>query len=184
MALSVEIDKIREILRNLRSAPGRMELFSSDIQSNTQVRLPSVIVDYAHTPDALNKALSSIKQHCSGKLWCVFGCGGDRDVEKRPVMGEVASRLADRVIVTSDNPRSESVEQIAKQIKSGMNLSSAKVDTLLDRREAISYSISNAKSEDWVLVAGKGHELTQAIGEEILAFSDREHVVRCLRATA
>ena len=184
LALSVDVEKIKEIIKALQPAPGRMELFTSD-GSATQLHAPNVVIDYAHTPDALEKALLSIRKHCQGQLWCVFGCGGDRDKAKRSVMGEVAARLADKIIVTNDNPRSELPESIVADINSGIsNNDVSKVQVILDRGEAVYQSIKQGASSDWVLVAGKGHEITQHIGDEVLDFSDREQVERCLGVAA
>jgi len=170
LALSTSIEDIQRILSELRPAPGRMELYTADGQ-------PSVIIDYAHTPDALEKALLSLKQHCQGRLWCVFGCGGDRDRDKRPVMGAMASKYADKLIVTNDNPRHESAEKIADDILAGID---GEVQVLLDRGEAISSSIEDADDSDWVLIAGKGHESTQQVNDEYREFSDRDYVSKIL----
>lgn len=174
LALSTPIEDIQSILSKLRPAPGRMELYKSDTSA-------SVVVDYAHTPDALSKALESVRKHCSGKLWCVFGCGGDRDQTKRPIMGAAADKHADVLMVTNDNPRSESPESIAKHIVSGIE---GEHHVVLDRAEAIAHAISLASKDDWVLIAGKGHESTQQIGQEFLPFSDREQVVKALEVAA
>lgn len=174
LGLSTPLEQIQAILSKLQPAPGRMELV-------TAAGKPSVVVDYAHTPDALEKALNSIRQHCRGNLWCVFGCGGDRDEQKRPVMGAAAERFADRLIVTNDNPRSESGADIANDIQRGIE-HEAKV--ILERADAIGWAISNAAQSDWVLVAGKGHETTQQIGDKYHPFSDREHVAKALGVAA
>ena len=174
LALSTSIEDIQSILSALQPAPGRMELFTADGH-------PQVVVDYAHTPDALEKALLSIKEHCQGELWCVFGCGGDRDRQKRSVMGAAAERHADRLVITNDNPRSESDQLIAEEIMQGIQ---GPATVMLDRRAAIEQSIKQAKSNDWVLVAGKGHETTQQVGDVYLPFSDREQVCLILEAAA
>ncbi len=174
LALSTSIEDIQAILSTLKPAPGRMELYKT-------ARSASIVVDYAHTPDALEKALLSVREHCHGDLWCVFGCGGDRDQAKRPVMGAAAEAHADILIVTNDNPRSEAPASIAKQIAVGIQ---GEHRVILDRAEAINAAISHAKPEDWVLVAGKGHEATQQIGQHTLPFSDREHVAKSLGVAA
>ncbi|MBL4670883.1 MAG: UDP-N-acetylmuramoyl-L-alanyl-D-glutamate--2,6-diaminopimelate ligase [Arenicella sp.] len=174
LALSTPVAEIQSILESLEPAPGRMELYRAPNGA-------SVVVDYAHTPDALDKALLSIKKHCQGELWCVFGCGGDRDQAKRSVMGSVADNLADRLIVTNDNPRSEDPATITDQIVAGI---SGDYQVILDRAEAIAAAISQANSDDWILIAGKGHETTQEIGTEILKFSDREQVQQALKVTS
>jgi UDP-N-acetylmuramoyl-L-alanyl-D-glutamate--2,6-diaminopimelate ligase len=174
LALSTSIEDIQSILASLTPAPGRMELY----------RVPgkaSVVVDYAHTPDALEKALLSVKQHCQGELWCVFGCGGDRDQGKRSVMGAVADKGADRLIVTNDNPRSEDPAAIAAQIVTGIKVNH---QVILNRAEAIASAISQASLDDWILVAGKGHETTQQIGSQLLNFSDREQVQDALKVAS
>ena len=168
LALSTSIEEIQTILAQLKPAPGRMELF-------TAPNKPQVVVDYAHTPDALEKALLSVKAHCDGQLWCVFGCGGDRDKEKRSLMGRAANEYADKIVVTNDNPRSESPKKIAQEIVSGV---AKDVQIELDRKAAILSSINSASSNDWVLIAGKGHETTQQIGKHFSAFSDRELVAQ------
>lgn len=174
LALSTSVDDIQGILGQLQPAPGRMELF-------TAIAKPQVIIDYAHTPDALEKALLSIKEHCEGELWCVFGCGGDRDQHKRPVMGAAAEKHADHLIVTNDNPRSELGEEIAAEILVGVK---GEAYVVLDRRAAIEHAVKHAKPLDWVLIAGKGHETTQQIGAEYFPFSDRERVSEALGIAA
>jgi UDP-N-acetylmuramoyl-L-alanyl-D-glutamate--2,6-diaminopimelate ligase len=135
---------------------------------------PLVAVDYAHTPDALAKALDALQPLTSargGELWCVFGCGGDRDTTKRPLMGAVAGAHADRVVVTSDNPRSEAPDAIISQILLGLS-GAAGVQVEPDRARAIVQTLAQAKAADVVLLAGKGHEDYQEIGGKRLPFSD------------
>ncbi|NMD09410.1 MAG: UDP-N-acetylmuramoyl-L-alanyl-D-glutamate--2,6-diaminopimelate ligase, partial [Phyllobacteriaceae bacterium] len=132
----------------------------------------SVFVDYAHTPDALENALSSLRPYASGKLIVVFGCGGDRDKGKRPLMGSAANKLADRVIVTDDNPRSEDAAIIRKEVLAGTNGATE----IGDRAKAIAEAVSSAKAGDIVLVAGKGHEEGQIIGAVTKPFSDHAAV--------
>jgi len=174
LSLSTSIEDIQNIVANLQAAPGRMELYAKKEH-------PSVVVDYAHTPDALEKALLSVREHCKGQLWCVFGCGGDRDKAKRAVMGAAAEKYADRIVVTNDNPRSEDPAAIAEDILSGMQDQHLVV---LDRAQAIHDAITKAEKGDWVLVAGKGHETTQQIGEQVLQFSDRQQVAENLGVAA
>ena len=138
---------------------------------------PRVIVDYAHTPDALAQALAAVRAHCEGQVWCVFGCGGERDRGKRPEMGRHAETLADRVIVTDDNPRGEDGDAIVADIVAGM---SAPPRVERDRHTAI----AEAGPADAVLVAGKGHEDYQLVGGERRDFSDRELVRSLLEAGA
>lgn len=142
---------------------------------------PLVIVDYAHTPDALEKVLQAVREHCpKGKLWVVFGAGGDRDVGKRPLMGQVAESYADHVIVTDDNPRSEDPTAIAETILSGMQ-SPDVVRYIADRASAIGYAVQSAMPEDVILIAGKGHETYQEVQGKRLPFSDVEVIRSCQR---
>lgn len=161
-------------LSEAEAPPGRMELIKQG-----QKR---VVVDYAHTPDALQKVLHVLKSHCRGRLICVFGCGGDRDAGKRPLMGAVAATHADCVVITNDNPRSENPQLIIEAIQSGMGDCPSIVQP--DRSLAIAQAIHMAQSEDMVLIAGKGHEDYQIIGDQVLHFSDREVVRACLRGVA
>jgi UDP-N-acetylmuramoyl-L-alanyl-D-glutamate--2,6-diaminopimelate ligase len=139
------------------------------------------VVDYAHTPDALAKALGALREHCKGVLWCVFGCGGDRDPGKRALMGAIADEMADQVIVTDDNPRSESPQAITRAIVSGMSRSARVIH---DRGEAIATALREAHAGDVVLIAGKGHEDYQIYGETRRSFSDRREALRYLGAAA
>jgi UDP-N-acetylmuramoyl-L-alanyl-D-glutamate--2,6-diaminopimelate ligase len=142
----------------------------------------AVVVDYAHTPDALERVLAAARELTSGRLICVFGCGGDRDREKRPLMGEIAARLSDLAIVTSDNPRSEDPEAIVTEILAGID-SQAQVEVELDRRAAIGRALELAGPGDFAVVAGKGHERGQEIAGEILPFDDREVARELLRGS-
>jgi UDP-N-acetylmuramoyl-L-alanyl-D-glutamate--2,6-diaminopimelate ligase len=130
----------------------------------------AVVVDYAHTPDALESALNSLRETADGRLAVVFGCGGDRDRGKRPEMGAIAARLADRVYVTSDNPRTEPPQAIADAIVAGIGAHDRVVE--LDRRRAIERAIAESQVGDVVLIAGKGHEAYQIVGDRILPFDD------------
>jgi UDP-N-acetylmuramoyl-L-alanyl-D-glutamate--2,6-diaminopimelate ligase len=157
--------------------PGRMEV----IEPSSPVK-PMAVIDYAHTPDALAKALHALREHCRGALWCVFGCGGDRDAGKRPLMGAVADELADRIIVTDDNPRSENPRAITLGIIAGIKSHAARV--INDRSEAIATALSEAAAGDMVLIAGKGHEDYQIYGDVRRSFSDRSEALRHLGAAA
>lgn len=159
--------QIGELMAQLPNVPGRMQLIRQPDQ-------PVCVVDYAHTPDALSNALSSLRQHCQGKLWCVFGCGGDRDQAKRPAMGKVAAKLADIVILTNDNPRSQDPEVILQEIQQGIN-TEITVYRITDRAEAIATAINQAQPDDVILIAGKGHESTQTLADKVIPFSDVEH---------
>ena len=159
----------------LKPVSGRMEM----VLGNSRSTGPLVIVDYAHTPDALEKVLSTLRPIASqraGKLWCIFGCGGDRDTSKRPLMGGIAAELADHTILTSDNPRSENPEKISADIQAGMG-NSQSVQVILDRAAAILSGVRHAESRDVVLIAGKGHETSQEINGRKVDFSDQEHVL-------
>jgi UDP-N-acetylmuramoyl-L-alanyl-D-glutamate--2,6-diaminopimelate ligase len=161
-----------EAMRRLaatRTVPGRMERFDMGAGH------PLVVVDYAHTAGALEAALCSLRAHCRGKLWCVFGAGGDRDHGKRPLMGAVAERFADRVVLTDDNPRTEDAQQIIEDICAGLKQPGA-VHIEHDRGHAISLALQHAAADDIVLIAGKGHETVQLVGNKALPFSDRERV--------
>jgi UDP-N-acetylmuramoyl-L-alanyl-D-glutamate--2,6-diaminopimelate ligase len=138
-------------------------------------RWPLVVIDYAHTPDALEKALTALREHCSGALWCIFGCGGERDRGKRPMMGQIAERYSDHVIITDDNPRGENAKQIVDEIMTGL-LCPWAAEVEHDRRAAITHVLNCAKTEDVVLIAGKGHENYQIIGKEKIPFNDLEVV--------
>jgi UDP-N-acetylmuramoyl-L-alanyl-D-glutamate--2,6-diaminopimelate ligase len=156
-------------------APGRLERCDEpgdDIQ---------VVVDYAHTPDALARVLDAIRAASRGRIICVFGCGGDRDRTKRRPMGEVVGRKADIAIVTSDNPRSEDPHDIVKTVAEGVRAVSAEPIVETDRSEAIDIAIRTAKSGDVVVIAGKGHETVQVVGSNKIPFDDRREA-RCALA--
>jgi UDP-N-acetylmuramoyl-L-alanyl-D-glutamate--2,6-diaminopimelate ligase len=169
LSLSVAVGR----LRGVTTVPGRMELFA-------QPGRPRVVVDYAHTPHALETALEALRPHCAGDLVCLFGAGGDRDRGKRPLMGAAAERCADRVVLTSDNPRGESPEAILEDIAAGFR-QPQRAERIVDRGQAIDEVIATAAADDLVLVAGKGHESYQQIGEQRLPFSDRVRVQQALR---
>lgn len=154
----------------MQPVPGRMMRLGGEMGQ------PLVVIDYAHTPDALESALQAVRAHLDGRLVCVFGCGGNRDQGKRPQMGRAAELLADDVVVTSDNPRHESVNKIIDDVVSGLQTPD-KATIEPDRAEAIRRAISNCRPGDVVLVAGKGHETWQEIGGQKIPFSD-EHVIR------
>lgn len=163
-------------LEQVRPVAGRMMVFLAPSK-------PRVVVDYAHTPDALEKVLGSLREHVSGRLICVFGCGGDRDRGKRPQMGEVATRLADRVVLTDDNPRSEDAQQIVADILSGM-IDRDMVHVEHDRAKAIHVSVAAAGPNDLVLIAGKGHEDYQESNGRRRPFSDIEQAQLALQGGA
>jgi len=154
-------------LSGVETIPGRLERIESGAPF-------AVVVDFAHTPDALQNALATLRELRRGRLICVFGCGGDRDRGKRPLMGAAAARGADAVIVTSDNPRSEDPANIAGEILSGIAGIGASAEVILDRREAIVRALGLARAGDTVLIAGKGHESRQIFKDRIVPFDDRE----------
>ncbi len=176
LGYDVPLAEAIDALERCAPPPGRMETFSASA-------MPLAVVDYAHTPDALEKALAAVRRHCAGKLTCVFGCGGDRDAAKRPVMGAIAERLADRVIVTDDNPRTEDGDAIVADILNGMK-SADRVLIERDRAVAIERAIREAGANDAVLIAGKGHEDYQIVGLVSRYFSDRDVVNAVLRGRA
>mgnify|MGYP001628260205 CR=1 FL=1 len=172
LSLGVPVDTVSQAVSRLEPPPGRLESFTGP----AGVR---VVVDYAHTTDALAKALAALRPHTSGQLICVFGCGGDRDTGKRPEMAREAERVADRVIITDDNPRTESPEAIVGDILQGLeNRESATV--IHDRADAIHTAIDMARPGDVVLVAGKGHEAWQERNGKRTPFSDVAHVQEAL----
>ncbi len=172
LADGVSISQIVALAEGFQPITGRMETFGGDNK-------PTVVVDYAHTGDALEKALNAVKHHCRGKLYCVFGCGGDRDRGKRPEMAAIAEQLSDFVVLTNDNPRTEDPERIIEDVMSGF-ASPYLVLVEKDREKAIRLAVSQAKPGDWVLVAGKGHEDYQDIQGVKHPFSDVEKVVQAL----
>jgi len=164
----VAFNDILRAIQTMHSVPGRMQLLGGEEQ-------PLVVVDYAHTPDALQNALQALRAHTQGKLVCVFGCGGDRDKGKRPLMAKIAEQMADKVIVTNDNPRHEDPSEIAAQIKAGFSRPD-EILIELDRSKAIRNSIQYSEVTDCILIAGKGAERYQQIGDEKLPFDDAEEI--------
>ena len=161
----------------LSPVSGRMELIPLGKNQKSEGLL--AVVDYAHTPDALQKTLQALRpiaDQRGGKIWCVFGCGGDRDVSKRPQMGSVAEQLADHIIITSDNSRSENPQTIMQMIVDGIHSSATNVQMIADRAAAIMAAVRHADARDIVLVAGKGHETSQEINGKTFDFSDQEHI--------
>ena len=171
--MGIHMDDILHALQDLPVVPGRMQSFS-------MADKPLVVVDYAHTPDALENVLNVLRENCDAKLWCVFGCGGTRDKTKRPIMGEVAERLAHNIIITDDNPRMEDAHEIVKDIFKGFN-KPEKIKIEHDRAAAIAHAIVNAGVHDTVLIAGKGHETYQQVGKAKRHFSDAEEVQKRLQ---
>lgn len=170
LASGYEPEQVTAVMSQLKAAPGRMEIV---------VNSPYVLVDYAHTPDALENVLMTLIPLKKGRLWVVFGCGGDRDKSKRPVMGKTASIHADKVVITSDNPRSENPQMIMDDIAQGI-VNSTDVIKIINREEAIAHALKQAHQDDIILIAGKGHEAYQHIGGTKHVFSDQEVVKRLM----
>jgi len=163
-------------LTAIRSVDGRVEIIAEDDK-------PVVVVDYAHTEQGLSAVCHSMRDHFSGVIWCVFGCGGDRDRSKRPLMAKAAEKYADKIIVTTDNPRHEDPQSIVDEVLTGFS-SLENVEAILDRRQAIDIAITNAQPGDVVLLAGKGHETSQIVGDVHIAFDDRRVARELLSARA
>ncbi len=168
LALNISPEKIASGINKVKRVPGRLETYPL-------IGNKMVIIDYAHTPDALEKALHSLKKITSGRLVVVFGAGGDRDKGKRPLMGKAAEKYGDRVIVTSDNPRTEDPDEIIKDITAGMS-SPGKYEIIADRRAAIEHSIQTAENGDVILISGKGHETYQDVQGKKYEFNELEIV--------
>ena len=161
-------ENIKESLLNIK-VPGRSELVDNKLGL-------TIMIDYAHTPESLEKILSSVKIYTKGRVICVFGCGGDRDINKRPMMGEVAGRVADYSIITSDNPRTENPEKIVKDIEEGIKKTNGKYECIVDRKEAIKKAIRMANKRDIIILAGKGHEQYQEINKKRYPFDENKIV--------
>ncbi len=166
-ACGVPLESIRQGIESCGAVPGRLESVPNGVGAQ-------VVVDYCHTPDALEKCLLALKAVPHQRILTVFGCGGDRDSGKRPMMGEIALRLSDRAIVTSDNPRTENPQQILNDIETGMTFDKARYVVIPDRREAIKTAVDELASGDILLIAGKGHETYQILGRKKVPFDDRE----------
>jgi UDP-N-acetylmuramoyl-L-alanyl-D-glutamate--2,6-diaminopimelate ligase len=164
-------EQIKKGIESLHGVPGRLERVKNE-------KGLSIFIDYAHTPDALKKVLEMLNSLKNGKLTVIFGCGGDRDKEKRPIMGSIASRLADYTIITSDNPRSENPVKIMEDIKKGFDNNACRI--VENRKDAIFEGLKTVKQGDVLLIAGKGHEDYQIIGGNVFHFSDREVVEELL----
>ncbi len=172
LVLGYDLKALLAVAPRLSTVTGRMECFGGNAQ-------PLLVVDYAHTPDGLEKALAAARLHCRGRLFCLVGCGGDRDRGKRPMMAAAAEQLADVVILTDDNPRTEDPEQIITDMRAGLTHSAA-VRVVHQREEAMRLALTEAKAGDVILVAGKGHEDYQIIGKQKTHYSDRETARRLL----
>ena len=164
--LGASVENVIEGLEEVR-VPGRSEMVPND-------RNLTVMVDYAHSPASLESILKAVKAYTKGKVICVFGCGGDRDRTKRPIMGEIAGKNAGYTVITSDNPRTENPKEIVKEIEEGIKKTKGKYIVIVDRKKAIEHAIRQAKRNDIVVIAGKGHETYQEINGEHHHFDDRE----------
>ena len=153
--------------------PGRLQLVPSMHQNCAKT-----FIDYAHTPDALERVLEELHRWQIGKIWVVFGCGGERDKAKRPLMGRVARLHADFTVLTSDNPRTENPDEILDDIQESFSVNAKNVFRILDRKEAIQFAINLAKPDDFILVAGKGHETYQIIGDTKVPMADLDLVLQ------
>ncbi|RUT36383.1 UDP-N-acetylmuramoyl-L-alanyl-D-glutamate--2,6-diaminopimelate ligase [Paenibacillus zeisoli] len=165
----ISLEQIKASLESLQGVEGRVEAVDEGQEF-------AVIVDYAHTPDGLENVLRTVKEFAEGRVICVFGCGGDRDKTKRPIMGQIAAKYSEYVFVTSDNPRTENPEAILSDIEEGLTahgVTQDRYELVVDRKEAIEKAIEMASSKDVVLIAGKGHETYQLIGSQVLDFDDR-----------
>ncbi len=172
LSLGFDKEALLNAASSLKPVLGRMELFQVSEKAK-------IVVDYAHTPDALEKALQALRVHCNGKLWAIVGCGGDRDKGKRPMMAVIAERFADRVILTDDNPRSEDPAEIVKDMLAGLEFpDEAHIEH--SRFMAANYAIDNAAADDIILLAGKGHEDYQVLANETVHYSDRESALTLL----
>lgn len=172
LSLGYPLTDLLRTVSQLKGVCGRMEMFGAPHK-------PTAIVDYAHTPDALEKALQAARVHCHGELWCIFGCGGDRDAGKRPLIAKIAEQFADRVIATDDNPRTENNQKIMADIIAGFKNPQA-VQIIHNREQAIQTAIKSAVENDVILIAGKGHEDYQIIGTTKHYFSDQAMVKKYL----
>ena len=175
--LGMPWNQVMHQLEIMHPVPGRMHCLGGEFDQ------PVVVVDYAHTPDALEQALLALRSHLHGRLVCVFGCGGDRDSGKRPMMAKVAESLADRIVITTDNPRSELPEEIIGDMLSGLG-EPGKAEVITDRAEAIRQAILDSRSGDIVLIAGKGHETWQEAAGRKIPFSDEASVRSALEDAA
>lgn len=172
--LNIPIEIIKSALEAMEGVPGRVQTIESDKGFH-------IIVDYAHAPDGLENVLKTIKEFAKGKIITVFGCGGDRDRSKRPIMGEIAGRYSDYCIITSDNPRSEEPINIIEEVEAGMKRTNCPYEKVVDRREGIEIAIHAADKDDIILIAGKGHENYQIIKDQVIHFDDVEEVKNILQ---
>ena len=162
----IDAETIKEALIDVR-VPGRSELVPNK-------KGLTIMIDYAHSPESLQNILNAVNSYTRGRVISVFGCGGDRDASKRPIMGEISGKIADFTVITSDNPRTENPEKIVEQIEEGIKKTNGKYIAITDRKEAIKYAINMANKADIIVLAGKGHETYQEINNEKLPFDERD----------
>ena len=167
LSMGIAVDDIQTGINAIKGVPGRIQSVPNDKEFN-------VIVDYAHTPDGLENILNAVREFTKGKVITVFGCGGDRDKTKRPIMGDIAARLGDYSIITSDNPRSEEPIDIINQVEEGVRPVTDDYEKIVDRKEAIFRAVAIAKAGDSVVIAGKGHEDYEIFKDKTIHFDDVE----------
>ena len=167
LSMGIAVDDIQTGINAIKGVPGRIQSVPNDKGFN-------VIVDYAHTPDGLENILNAVREFTKGKVITVFGCGGDRDKTKRPIMGDIAARLGDYSIITSDNPRSEEPIDIINQVEEGVRPVTDDYEKIVDRKEAIFRAVAIAKAGDSVVIAGKGHEDYEIFKDKTIHFDDVE----------
>ncbi len=175
LALNIPLEIIKKGLKNIKGVPGRIQSIPNNKGFN-------VFIDYAHTPDGLENIISAVKEFTMGRVITVFGCGGDRDKGKRPIMGDIAGRLSDFCIVTSDNPRTENPATIIEEIEKGLEPTGCKYEAVVDRKEAINLAVAMANKDDSIIIAGKGHENYQIFKEATVHFDDYEVAEEALDA--
>ncbi|MDL2248310.1 UDP-N-acetylmuramoyl-L-alanyl-D-glutamate--2,6-diaminopimelate ligase [Tyzzerella sp. OttesenSCG-928-J15] len=173
LAMKIPVEIIQKALKNMKGVPGRIQRIPND-------KGIGVFVDYSHTPDSLEKIITSVREFTDGKIITAFGCGGDRDRTKRPIMGEISAKLSDFTVITSDNPRTENPDAIVDEIEVGVQPVTENYIKLVDRREAIFYAINMARTGDSVIIAGKGHENYQILAEGTIHFDDAEEAASAL----
>lgn len=172
----ISLSTIAQRIKGIKAIAGRMEAFSANVAMRTTSKSPTAVVDYAHTPDALEKALLACRQHCHGQLHVVFGCGGDRDKGKRALMAQAAEKFADCLVITNDNPRSEEPMSIIDDVLAGLT-PQAQYKVIVDREQAVLATLNQAESDDVVLLAGKGHEDYIILGKEKVDYNERQIVM-------
>ena len=175
LSMGISVQDIQKGIANIKGVPGRIQNIPNDLGIN-------VIVDYAHTPDGVENILNAGREFTKGRIITVFGCGGDRDRTKRPIMGEIAGRLSDFCVVTSDNPRSEEPIDILKEIEPGVKSATDNYELVVDRREAIVKAVNMAQKGDSVVIAGKGHENYEIFRDKTIHFDDAEEAEKALEA--